>query len=157
MVSDLKTFVHKRCKIAAAKKDFKKKYIYLYTLFMRLFALTSQSPMSKLLESLVKVKGKKWSHIWKLLLTKGVKSPRKTSMIFGKFCLTNRIFLVLVLLSALFERCFVSCMRDFFYSLTKESNLTLFLTKARLLYQKLLAQRKIYLHRRINREMKMIN
>ena len=31
-----------------------------------------------------------------------------------KFCLTSRIFLVSVLLSASVERCFVSRMRDFF-------------------------------------------
>ena len=32
----------------------------------------------------------------------------------GEFCLTSRIFLVSVLLSALVKRCFVSHMRDFF-------------------------------------------
>ena len=45
---------------------------------------------------------------------KGVKSPRKKSFFFGEFCLTSRIFLVSVQLSALVERCFVSRMRDFF-------------------------------------------
>ena len=50
------------------------------TPFTGLFAPTSRSPMSKLFrfsESLWKSNGKKWSQILKLLLTKGVKSPRK--------------------------------------------------------------------------------
>ena len=64
-------------------------------------------------EFLGKTNRKKWSQIWILLLIKGVKSPRKKSLIFDKFCLTSRIFLVSVLLSALVERCFVSCMQDF--------------------------------------------
>ena len=55
MVSDLKTFAHKRCKIYALK-----------------------------------------------------------ILVLGETCLTGRIFLVLVLLSVLVERCFVSRMRDFF-------------------------------------------
>ena len=32
------------------------------------------------------VLGKKWSHIRKLLLTKSVKSPRKTSLFLDEFC-----------------------------------------------------------------------
>ena len=68
----------------------------LFTPFKRLFAPTSRSPMSKLFrysESLGKSNGKKWSQIWKLLLIKGVKSPRKKKfLVFGKFCLTSRIF-----------------------------------------------------------------
>ena len=38
MVSDLKTFVHKGCKIAAAKKSFLWIFFHLFTLFKRLFA-----------------------------------------------------------------------------------------------------------------------
>ena len=48
--------------------------------FKRLFAPTSPSWMLKKFrdsESLGNSNGKKWSHIWKLLLTKGVKSQRK--------------------------------------------------------------------------------
>ena len=78
------------------------------------FAATSRSPMSKLFrffESLRKTNENKWSQIWILLLTKGVKLSRKKSLIFDKFCLTSRILLVSVLLSALVERCFVSRMR----------------------------------------------
>ena len=59
MVSDLKTFAHKGCKIAARKEK---------------------------------------------------------SFLFGKFCLTSRIFLVSVLLSGSDERFFVSRMRDFYNS-----------------------------------------
>ena len=88
---------------------------HVSTQFKHLFASTSQSPSSKILrfsESLRKSNGKKWSQIWKLLLIKGVKLPHK-KVNFGEFCLTSRIFLVSVLLSATVERCFVSCMRDF--------------------------------------------
>ena len=53
--------------------------------------------------------------IVKLLLIKDVKSPRKKKIVFRQFCLTSRIFLVLVLLSASVKRCFVSCMLDFFF------------------------------------------
>ena len=55
--------------------------------FKRLFAPTSQSRMSKLfrsLESLGKSNGQKWSHIWKLLLIKGVKSPRNKRFVLGR-------------------------------------------------------------------------
>ena len=48
----------------------------------------------------------------KTFALKGVKSPRKKSLVFCKFCLTSRILLVSVLLSALVERCSVSRMRD---------------------------------------------
>ena len=76
VVSDLKTFAHIGCKIAAVKKVF----IY-FILFLHLFAPTSQSPMSILFfsfsESLGKSNGKKWSQIWKLYLIKSVKSPLK--------------------------------------------------------------------------------
>ena len=90
VVSDLKTFTNKRCKIAARKKNcFCANFallsmIFLVSVFLtpfnNLFAPTSRSPMSKLFrvsESLGKSNGKKWSQIWKLLLIKGVKSPRK--------------------------------------------------------------------------------
>ena len=63
------------------------------------------TPWGKLME--------KWSQIWILLLIKGVKLPRKIFLIFDELCLTSRICLVLVLQSALVERCFVSRMRDF--------------------------------------------
>ena len=46
---------------------------------------------------------------WKL-------AAQKKNYFFGDFCLTSRIFLVSVLLSALVERFFVSRMRDFFVS-----------------------------------------
>ena len=58
-----------------------------------------------------------WYQIWKILLLKGVKFPRKKSF-FGKLFLTGRILLVLVLLSALVKRYFVSCMQDFLLNST---------------------------------------
>ena len=85
MVSDLKAFAHKGCKIAAEKKSFFIDFFYLFTLFKRLFAAASWNPMSKhfrFSESLEKSNEKKWSQIWKLLLIKGVKSPRKKKLVF---------------------------------------------------------------------------
>ena len=83
-------YFNKACKIAAQKKLVFGAYfaflsmIFLVSVFLtplnNLFAPTSRSPMSKLFrvsESLGKSNGKKWSQIWKLLLIKGVKSPRK--------------------------------------------------------------------------------
>ena len=55
--------------------------------FKYLFAPNSQSQMSKVIkdsESLGQSKEKKWSQIWKLLLIKGVKSPRKQKFVFGR-------------------------------------------------------------------------
>ena len=65
--------------------------------FKHLSAPTSPSPMSKLFrfsESLGKNNGMKWSKIWKLLLIKGVKSPRKKKMFFSSanFALLSGIF-----------------------------------------------------------------
>ena len=77
MERNLKTFAHKGCKIAAPKTVFFfYRFFKLFTLFRRLFAPTSQRPMSKLfkfLESLEKCNKKRWSQIWKLLLINGVK------------------------------------------------------------------------------------
>ena len=72
-------------------------------------------PLFRFLESLEKSNGNKGSHIWKLLLIKGVKLLRKKKIVFCEFCLTIRIFLASVLLFAPVERCFVSRMRDFFF------------------------------------------
>ena len=65
------------------------------TSFNSLFVPTSQNPMSKLLRFLLSLKkrnGKKWSQIWRLLLVKGVKSPRERKKNSSNFCLTSRIF-----------------------------------------------------------------
>ena len=70
--------------------------------FKRLFAPTSRSWMFKMFidsEFLGKSNGKKWSQIWKLLLIKGVKLPRKKNWFLGDFCLTEQDFLVLVFLT----------------------------------------------------------
>ena len=60
-----------------------------------LFAPTSQSRMSRIFrdsESLGKSNGKKLSQIWKLLLIKVVKSPRKKCLFLGEFSLTEQDF-----------------------------------------------------------------
>ena len=83
-------------------------FFILFTLSRRLFAPTSWIPMSKLFrfsETLGESNAKKWSHIGKLLLVIGVKSPCKKDSFSAN--------LVSVLLSALVERFFVSRMWDF--------------------------------------------
>ena len=92
MVSDLKTFANKGCKISAQIKGFFRENfallsrIFLVSMFLTLFnglcAPTSQRQMSKLFrfsEFLGKSNGKKWSQIWKLLLKKDVKLPQQKS------------------------------------------------------------------------------
>ena len=57
MVSDLETFAHKECKIAAAKRVF---YIFFFSCSLCLnifFAPISQSPVSKLFRFLEEKKG----------------------------------------------------------------------------------------------------
>ena len=89
VVSDSKTFTYKGCKIAGQTKVcFGANFAILNRIFLvlvfltpftSLFAPTSQSPMSKLfrfLESLGKTNGKMRSKTFKLLLIKGVQSPR---------------------------------------------------------------------------------
>ena len=87
-VSDLKTFGHEACKIAAMKRkkitDF---FLHLFTSFKRLFAPNFWSPMSKLFryfESLGKSNGKKWSQTVKHLLIMGVKSLRNKKLVFRR-------------------------------------------------------------------------
>ena len=58
VVSDLKTFAHKGCKIDAVKKVFYD-FFHLFTPFKHLFAPTSQSPMSKLFRFLESLR-EKW-------------------------------------------------------------------------------------------------
>ena len=91
MVSDLKTFTFKGCKIVAQKKRFCANFallsrIFLVSVFLTpfnsIFAPTSRNPMSKhfrILESLGKNHEKKWSLILKLFLIKGVISPWQKS------------------------------------------------------------------------------
>ena len=67
------------------QKKFYTDFFYLFNLFKRLVAPSSRSPMSKSLrysKFLGKSNGKKWSQTWKLLLIKGVKSPRKKIVFF---------------------------------------------------------------------------
>ena len=102
MVSDLKTFAQKGCKINVPKKVFFQ-LILICSLCLNVFFAPISSQMSKLFrysKSLWKSNGKKWSQIVIFLLIKSLKSPRKKSFFFGKFCPTIRIFLVLVLLSS---------------------------------------------------------
>ena len=62
--------------------------------FNGLFAPTSRSPMSKIFrfsESLGKSIAKKWSQIWKLLLIKGVNSPRQKKFFTDFFICSLRL------------------------------------------------------------------
>ena len=60
MILDLKMFAHKGCKIAVAKKGFYG-FFPLFTPLKRLFALTFQSPISKLFRLFESI-GKTFSH-----------------------------------------------------------------------------------------------
>ena len=62
MVSDLKTFAHKRCKIAAAKKGFYR-FFHFFSPFKDLFAPTSQSPISKLFRFSEFFGEKRWKEV----------------------------------------------------------------------------------------------
>ena len=82
-------------------------FLHLFTPFKRLYAPTFWSPMSKLFrfsESLGKTNWKKWSLIWILLLTKGVKLPRQKRFIFENFCLTFCWFFALFVCTKLSNR-----------------------------------------------------
>ena len=83
MVSDLKTFAHKGCKIAAAKKVFLTDF-FICSLRLNVFLpplpevqcpnfLDLRNPWGKVMER----------SGWKLLLIKGVKSPRKKKLVFS--------------------------------------------------------------------------
>ena len=119
-----KSFTNKGCKIAAQKNCFWANFsIFLwyrcFSLRLTVFLpplpevqcpnfLDFRNPWGKVMER----SGLRFENF---SLIKGVKLPRKKKVCFcGKFCLPSRIFLVSVLLSALFERFFVSRMQDFF-------------------------------------------
>ena len=95
MVSDLKTFAHKGCKIATAKKVL---YGFFFICSHCLNVYLPPLPevqCSKILDfqnPWGKSNGNKWFQIWRLLLIKGVKLQRKKNFFFGEFCLTSRIF-----------------------------------------------------------------
>ena len=88
----LENFFHKGHKITAAKKAFYRFFsLHSFSLFKRLFAPTSWSPMfkpSNFLEYLGKSNGKKRSQNWELLLIKGVTLPRFSA----NFALLARFF-----------------------------------------------------------------
>ena len=113
MVSDLKTGGHKGCKIATAKKVFFTVFfLHLFTPF-KIF-LPPLHEVQWFLKSVGKSNGKKWYQIWKLLLIKYVKSPRKTKFVFlANLALQAGFFLLLVLLSALVKIFFICRMQDF--------------------------------------------
>ena len=72
------------------RKKFFLRIFHLFTLFKRLFAATSRSPMSKLFrysESLGKSNGKKWFKIWKILIKNGRKLPRQNKFFTDFFLL----------------------------------------------------------------------
>ena len=81
-------------------------FVRLFTFevpFKGLFAPTSWSQMSKvfrIVESLGKSNGKKWSQIWNFLLIKGVKSLHKKNCSWANFATLSKIFLVLVFLTS---------------------------------------------------------
>ena len=96
MVSDVNILAQKCSKIPSAKIVFFYRFVIpLFTPFKHLCAPTFQSPMSKLFrftESLGKTNGKKWSHIWILLLIKSVKSSQKKVKFSTNFALLAGFF-----------------------------------------------------------------
>ena len=94
MVSDLKTYAHTGCKIAASKKSFFFTDFWFNHSVLTLFPPTSWSWMSKVLrdsESLGKSNAKKGSQIWKLLLIKSVNCNAKKKVLV-EFCLSEQDF-----------------------------------------------------------------
>ena len=90
MVSDLKTFAHKGCKIVAADQGF----FYLLTPFQRLFARTSQSPMYKLfrfLKSLGESNGKNVVSDLKTVAHKGCNIAAHFFGIGATICISQEI------------------------------------------------------------------
>ena len=98
MVSDLTTFTH---------KGFKRLLPQLPKVQWPNFL--------KFSKSFGKSKGKKWFQIWKLLVIKGETTRCKIKLVFRRILPYQQDFLVLVLISSLVKRFFVSCMRNFFF------------------------------------------
>ena len=96
VVSHLKTFTYKGSKIAAQIMFFLGEFCKDQEV---MFSDANIEPLQK------------------TLAYKGYKiTAQKKCFFFCEFCLTSRIVLVSVILSASVERCFVSCMRDFYFS-----------------------------------------
>ena len=125
MVSDLNTSTNKGCKVDVQKKLFFGQilpywagFFWYWCFLLRLTVLKTPLPkifkLFRFSESWGKSNGKKWSQILKKIAHNGCEIAAPIFLFFGEFCLTGRFFLVLVLLSAWVERCFVSGMRDFF-------------------------------------------
>ena len=77
--SQIWTFLFKNGLKSPRRKKTLRIFFHLFTPFKRLFAPTSWSRMFNIFrdsESFGKSNGKKWSQKWKLLLLKGIKSPR---------------------------------------------------------------------------------
>ena len=84
----------------------------MFTPFKRLFAPVFQSPMSKnfRFSSFLGIYKEVVSDL-KTFAYKGCKIGAQKKFFFDEFCLSSRILLVLVVLSASVRRFFVSCMR----------------------------------------------
>ena len=82
--------------------------------FLALIPKVQCSKFFRFLEFFGKCNGKKWSQIWKLLLIKGVKLPRKNVCFLANFALLAGFGIRdMVLLFASVERRFVYCRLDF--------------------------------------------
>ena len=92
VVSDLKTFAHKGCQIATAKKAFTDFFSFVLSVkisfcshwWFSLLLMVFCPHLFRFSESLGKSNGKKWSQIIKLLLINGVKSPCKKVVFFQR-------------------------------------------------------------------------
>ena len=101
MISDLKTFAHKGCKFVTAEKVFYGFFLSFVTLFKRFLPTLPKVQCPNFLNFgiLGEKYGKKVVSDLKTFAYKGFKIAAHF-FFFGKVCLTTRIFLVSVLLSA---------------------------------------------------------
>ena len=129
MVSELKTFTNKGCKSRRKKYCFWANFALLSRIFLVLvfltpfnvlFAPTSGNPTSKLFIFIFRILGKKSLKEvvsdFKPFAHEGSKLAAQFFFFFffDEICPTSRIFLVLVLLSATIDRCFVARTRNFY-------------------------------------------
>ena len=114
----MKTFAHKGCKIAAAKKVCYRFVSFVHSVETSFCPNLSKSNVQTFLD-FWNPWGKVMEKVVSDLTTFAYKGCKIAAhFFFGKFCPTSRILLVLVLLSASVERCFVSRMRDFVNAIT---------------------------------------
>ena len=103
MVSDLKTFPYKGCKITAAKKKKLRIFFHFFTFFKRLFAPLPEVQCPNFFD---------FRNPWGEKMERSCFRLKTFGLLENVVLLTG--FFVFILLSASVDRCFVSHMREFF-------------------------------------------